>query len=47
MLASSLVRIADVAPPGPFEDRGSRWVYLAAVLGLIVGGIIAYKRRKV
>lgn len=34
------------AENAPRRDLGTRWVYLAAVGGLVVGGIIAFVRRK-
>lgn len=36
---------ASTASPPPV-DKGSRWVYLAAVMGLVVGGLIAFYRKK-
>ncbi|WP_206683401.1 hypothetical protein, partial [Salmonella enterica] len=35
---------ASTASPPPV-DKGSRWVYLAAVMGLVVGGLIAFYRK--
>ncbi len=37
---------APVAPPVDPVDRGTRWVYAAAVAGLVAGGIIAAVRKK-
>jgi len=34
-------------PPGaPSHDAGSRWVYAAAIAGLVTGGILAYRKRR-
>ena len=34
------------APPAPSSDGGTRWVYAAAIGGLIAGGLIAHYRKK-
>jgi hypothetical protein len=34
------------AAPAPAPDRGTRWVYAAAIGGLVAGGIIAHFRKK-
>ena len=34
------------APPAPSKDAGTRWVYAAAIGGLIAGGLIAHYRKK-
>jgi hypothetical protein len=34
------------APTPPTQDIGTRWVYAAAIAGLLAGGVIAYYRKK-
>lgn len=34
------------SPPAPTKDGGTRWVYAAAIVGLLAGGLIAHFRKK-
>ncbi|MDB4947175.1 MAG: hypothetical protein JWP97_6709 [Labilithrix sp.] len=35
------------SPAAPaHSDRGTRWVYAAAILGLVAGGLVAYFQKK-
>lgn len=45
VLATESFAHADVAPP-PAADGQSRFIYAAAVAGLVAGGVIAYFRSK-